>query len=137
MINGSNIPKKELINGWTYYGDTLFIDECIYATNEQIRTTRTTMIGSCGKAYLITIKGINYIIKFLESLPIEVRRVEHEIEIAFELTTKIPDAVSNIKGACYKIILKRINTYLIFEGPKGMDLMTLSKSKNIKSHHHS
>jgi serine/threonine protein kinase len=128
------IPKQEIVGRKRYYGDQRFIDECVAATNEKIMTTKSKMTGGYGKAYLIQVRGINYIVKYMMSPFKNESRIKHEIEIAFELTAKIPDAVSNIKGARYEIRTKQIDTYLIFEGPKGMDFMSLYESGIIKSY---
>ena len=133
-IPTTGIPKQEIIGRKRYYGDQRFIDECVAATNEKIMTTKSTMRGGYGKAYLIQVRDINYIVKYIMSPFKNESRLKHEIEIAFELTAKIPDAVSNIKGARYEIRTKQIDTYLIFEGPKGMDFMTLYESGIIKSY---
>ena len=133
-IPTEGVPKQEVVGRIRYYGDQPFIDECVAATNEKIMTTKSKMTGGYGKAYLIRVRDNNYIVKYMMSPFKNESRLKHEIEIAFELTAKIPDAVSNIKGVRYEIRTKQIDTYLIFEGPKGMDFMSLYESGIIKSY---
>ena len=105
----------------TYFGDIEFIDTCIIAYKAESRKTGgvTQMAGTFGRVYKINVAGIPYFVKgiFGESE----RSVRREIITAIDLTRKIPDFVSKIKGAAYR----ERQAFIIFEGLSGMNLEEL------------
>jgi len=105
----------------TYFGNTDFIDACIRAYQVEFTKTGgvTQMAGTFGRVYKVKVDGVPYFIKgiFDESD----RNIRREIMTAIDLTRKIPDFVSKVKGAAYH---KR-QAFIIFEGLSGMNLEEL------------
>jgi serine/threonine protein kinase len=104
-----------------YFGNTDFIDACIRAYQVEFTKTGgvTQMAGTFGRVYKVKLDGVPYFIKgiFNESD----RNIRREIMTAIDLTRKIPDFVSKVKGAAYH---KR-QAFIIFEGLSGMNLEEL------------
>jgi hypothetical protein len=114
------LSEKEQDNR-TYFGNTDFIDACIRAYQVEFTKTGgvTQMAGTFGRVYKVKVDGVPYFIKgiFDESY----RNIRREIITAIDLTRKIPDFVSKVKGATYR---KR-EAFIIFEGLSGMNLEEL------------
>lgn len=104
-----------------YFGNTDFIDTCIRAYQVEFTKTEgvTQMAGTFGRVYKININGIAYFVKgiFDESK----RNIRREIMTAIDLTRKIPNFVSKVKGAAYR----EREAFIIFEGLSGMNLEEL------------
>lgn len=125
---------------YSLYGDSEFVKKCIeaYFADAGVHAS-----GSYGTVKVVSVKNTRYFVKrmYVESRATDTMKdaiyyiysrhnvVENEIKVAFELTEKIPQYVSNIKGA--QIIMSPnqteqgvfpIEAFLIFEGPTGMNL---------------
>ena len=120
------------IAGPQYFGNKERIDDCIQAFED---SSPSQMKGSYGEVRRIEINRTPYFVKrVLVKLPKKPDEksihkyktgqvlIESEIKIAAHLTSKIPDSVSNLRGA-YMYLLDEISVgYLIYEAPQGMNL---------------
>ena len=78
------------------------------------------MKGTFGTVYQVEVDGIPYFVKYVKG---KISSFEREIQVAIDLTKKIPNFVSNLKGAKYtKIDGTTCAGYLIFESLPGMNL---------------
>ena len=132
---------------YSLYGDSEFVRKCIeaYFADAGVHAS-----GSYGTVKVVSVKNTTYFVKrmYVESRVIDTMKhaihyiysrhnlVENEIKVAFELTEKIPQYVSNIKGAQITMSPNQteegvfaIDAFLIFEGPTGMNLEQYLKVK--------
>jgi len=118
------------------YGDERFINACIQQTTKE--TTRKFIgKGSFGETFLIKVNNTPYYIKKVAvskerfpdptSYKNEIGAIDHEIGANIDVTNKIPEYVSNLKGACIVIMKAGTMAYLIFEAPEGMNLSSFIK----------
>lgn len=106
--------------GVIYYGQMEFINACTREFSKESRKANTTMKGTFGTVYQVEVAGVPYFVKYVKE---KISSFEREIQAAIDLTKKIPDFVSNLKGAKYtKIDGTKCTGYLIFESLPGMNL---------------
>ena len=106
--------------GVIYYGDMEFINACAMEFSKESRKHNTTMKGTFGTVYQVEVGDQPYFVKYIKG---RISSFEREIQAAIDLTKKIPDFVSNLKGAKYtKIDGTTCTGYLIFESLPGMNL---------------
>jgi len=106
--------------GVIYYGHIDFINACSREFSKESKKHITTMKGSFGTVYQVEVAGEPYFVKHVKG---KISSFEREIQAAINLTKRIPDFVSNLKGAKYtKIDGTTCTGYLIFESLPGMNL---------------
>lgn len=140
-------PVESSISCWIHpskhysvYGDEELVDKCIEAFAQDASVHAR---GSYGSVKQVIVDGIPYFVKRMyeetkpgDKMQVAITRMyskhafmENEIKVALDLTEKIPEYVSNIKGA--EITMSPnpvgngvfyIDSFLIFEAPTGMNL---------------
>ena len=121
----------------THYGDIGFVDACI---REYEGAAASNMKGSFGEVRLVIVRSIPYYVKKVNILLTggseehiykykrHQKNLDNEILISNYLTAKIPDYVSNLRGAYISITDELTTGYLIYEAPPGMNLYQFIKA---------
>jgi serine/threonine protein kinase len=124
-------PVKSEIGGPQYFGNREIIYLCIKAFEE---SSPSSMKGSYGEVRKIEINKKPYfvkrvIVKLKGGSEADIRKykigqvlIESEIKISNHFTNKIPDSVSNLRGAYMNLEGEMSVGYLIYEAPQGMNL---------------
>ena len=148
-------PGNSSISCWIHpskhynlYGDKVFLDKCTDAFAQDISVHAR---GSYGSVKQVNIDGIPYFVKRMyaqtepgDKIQVAIRHMyskhtfmENEITVAVDLTQKIPEYVSNIKGAQITMSpnpvgagVFYIESFLVFEAPTGMNLYQYLKVLN-------
>jgi serine/threonine protein kinase len=111
-----------------FFGDPEFVKECAAEWRRKDAEKQGKMSGSYGQVFKVTVRGANYFVKFVNATDDKFERgkilLTNEVIAAIKLTTDLPWAVSNLRGAVYAEDNDRklVKLYLIFEGPDGYNL---------------
>jgi serine/threonine protein kinase len=111
-----------------FFGDPEFDKACAAEWRRMDALKQKSMSGAFGQVFKVTVGGINYYVKLLQATGDKFEKgkaqLTSEVIAAIRLTSKVPWAVSNLKGAVYAEDndKKQVKLYLIFEGPDGYNL---------------
>jgi serine/threonine protein kinase len=111
-----------------FFGNPEFVKECAAEWRRMDALKQKSMSGAFGQVFKIIVGGENYYVKFLHVTGDKFEKGKaqliSEVVAAVKLTSKVPWAVSNLRGAVYAEDneKKLVKLYLIFEGPDGYNL---------------
>lgn len=125
-----------------YYGSKEFMDRCIaefkVEAGKKGPNKQKPMVGAYGHVFKIRIDGVPYFLKTVviknpdadatvtetdvSEYNYQQWLINNEINVSKHLSTVIPDSVSLLIGAYFKVDPKFTRSFLIYEGSEGMNL---------------